>query len=45
VIAEYKYGGGATPAIGTRYYHQDHLSTKIITTTAGAVVGAMDQLP
>jgi RHS repeat-associated protein len=44
VIAEYQYGGGAA-AIGTRYYHQDHLSTKIITTTAGAVVGTMDQLP
>jgi RHS repeat-associated protein len=45
VIAEYERGGGATPATGTRYYHQDRLSTRIITDSAGGVVGTMDQLP
>jgi RHS repeat-associated protein len=45
VIAEYERGGGATPATGTRYYHQDRLSTRIITDNAGAVVGTTDQAP
>jgi RHS repeat-associated protein len=45
VIAEYERGGGDTSATGTRYYHQDRLSTRIITGNAGAVVGTTDQLP
>src|SRR5262249_5117181 len=45
VIAEYERGGGATPATGTRYYHQDRLSTRVITDIAGAVVGTTDHLP
>jgi RHS repeat-associated protein len=45
VIAEYERGGGGTQATGTRYYHQDRLSTMIITDGAGNVVGATDQLP
>jgi len=45
VIAEYERGGGATPATGTRYYHQDRLSTRVITDGAGAVVGTTDHLP
>jgi RHS repeat-associated protein len=45
VIAEYERGGSATPATGTRYYHQDRLSTRIIADSAGAVVGTTDQLP
>jgi RHS repeat-associated protein len=44
VIAEYERGGGATPAAGTRYYHRDRQSTRVITDNTGAVVGAMDQL-
>jgi RHS repeat-associated protein len=44
VIAEYERGG-ATPAAGTRYYHQDRLSTRIITDSAGAVVGTTNHLP
>ena len=45
VIAEYERGGAATQATGTRYYHQDRLSTRVITDGVGAVVGTMDQLP
>ncbi len=45
VIAEYKRGGGATQATGTRYYHQDRLSTRLITDGAGNVVGTTDHLP
>jgi len=45
VIAEYERGGSATSATGTRYYHQDRLSTRIITNSAGAVVGTTDHLP
>jgi RHS repeat-associated protein len=45
VIAEYERGGGSAQATGTRYYHQDRLSTRIITDNAGAVVGTTDQLP
>ncbi len=45
VIAEYERGGGATPATGTRYYHQDRLSTRVITDSAGAVVGTTNHLP
>src|SRR5262249_21997535 len=45
VIAEYERGGAATPASGTRYYHPDRLSTRVITDGAGAVVGTTDQLP
>jgi len=45
VIAEYERGGGATTATGTRYYHPDHMSTRIITSVAGNVVGTTDQLP
>jgi RHS repeat-associated protein len=45
VIGEYERGGGATQATGKRYYHQDRLSTRIITNGAGAVVGTTDHLP
>jgi RHS repeat-associated protein len=45
VIAEYERGGAATPASGTRYYHPDRLSTRVITDGAGAVVGTTDHLP
>jgi RHS repeat-associated protein len=45
VIAEYERGGTATPARGTRYYHRDRLSTRVITDGAGAVVGTTDQAP
>jgi len=45
VIAEYERGGGNTPATGTRYYHRDRLSTRLITDSAGAVVGTTDHLP
>ncbi len=45
VIAEYERGGGATQATGTRYYHQDRLSTRLITDSAGNVVGTTDHLP
>jgi RHS repeat-associated protein len=45
VIAEYVRGGGATQATGIRYYHQGHLSTRIMTNGAGAVVGTTDHLP
>ena len=45
VIAEYERGGGGAPATGTRYYHQDRLSTRVITDGAGAVVGTTDHLP
>ncbi|MBO0798681.1 MAG: RHS repeat-associated core domain-containing protein, partial [Blastocatellia bacterium] len=45
VIAEYERGGVATPATGTRYYHPDRLSTRLITAGAGNVVGTTDQLP
>jgi RHS repeat-associated protein len=44
VIAEYERGGGLSGATGTRYYHQDRLSTRIITDGAGNVVGTADQL-
>jgi hypothetical protein len=42
VIAEYERGGGSTQAMGRRHYHQDRLSTRVITDNAGAVVGTMD---
>lgn len=45
VIAEYERGGGSSQATGTRYYHQDRLSTRVITDGAGAVVGTTDHLP
>jgi RHS repeat-associated protein len=45
VIAEYERGGAATQATGTRYYHQDRLSTRVVTDGAGAVVGMTDHLP
>jgi RHS repeat-associated protein len=45
VIAEYERGGGSTQATGTRYYHQDRLSTRLITDGAGNVKGATDHLP
>jgi RHS repeat-associated protein len=45
VIAEYERGGANTPATGTRYYHQDGLSTRVITDGAGNVVGTTDHLP
>jgi RHS repeat-associated protein len=44
VIAEYERGG-ATQATGIRYYHPDRQSTRMITNSAGAVVGTTDQLP
>gem|GEM_PF-6532799 len=46
VIAEYERGGSNTQATGTRYYHQDRLSTaRIITDGAGNVKGTTDHLP
>src|SRR5262249_11221312 len=45
VIAEYERGGSATQATGTRYYHQDRLSTSFITDSTGAVVGTTNHLP
>jgi RHS repeat-associated protein len=45
VIAEYERGGAATQTTGTRYYHQDRLSTRVITNGDGAVVGTADHLP
>jgi RHS repeat-associated protein len=45
VIAEYERGGGATQATGTRYYHQDRLSTRVITDSPGNVKGTTDHLP
>ncbi len=45
VIAEYEYGGGGAPPTGTRYYHQDRISTRIITDGAGNVMGMTDHLP
>ncbi|HEX5081228.1 MAG TPA: RHS repeat-associated core domain-containing protein, partial [Blastocatellia bacterium] len=44
VIAEYERGGN-TPANGTRYYHQDRLSTRVITDGSGVVKGTTDHLP
>jgi RHS repeat-associated protein len=45
VIAEYERGGSNTQGTGTRYYHQDRLSTRIITDGAGIVKGTTDHLP
>ena len=45
VIAEYERGGGSTQATGKRYYHQDRLSTRVITDGDGAVIGTNDHLP
>jgi RHS repeat-associated protein len=45
VIAEYERGGGNTQATGKRYYHQDRLSTRIITDGDGNVKGTTDHLP
>jgi RHS repeat-associated protein len=45
VIAEYERGGGGAQATGKRYYHQDRLSTRVITDGTGAVVGTTDHLP
>ena len=45
VIAEYERGGGSTSATGTRYYHRDRLSTRVITDGAGNVKGTTDHLP
>jgi RHS repeat-associated protein len=44
VIAEYERGG-ATPAAGTRYFHHDRLSPRLIMDGAGNVVGATNHLP
>jgi RHS repeat-associated protein len=44
VIAEYERGG-ATPATGIRYYHQDRLSTRIFTDESVVVKGTTDHLP
>jgi RHS repeat-associated protein len=44
MIAAYERGG-ATTAVGTRYYHHDRLSPRAITNNAGAVVGTMNHLP
>jgi RHS repeat-associated protein len=45
VIAEYELGGGGSQAAGTRYYHQDRLSTRLITDKDGNVKGTTDHLP
>jgi RHS repeat-associated protein len=45
VIAEYERGGNFTQGTGTRYYHQDRQSTRVITDGAGSVVGTTNQLP
>jgi RHS repeat-associated protein len=45
MIAEYERGGSNTQATGTRYYHQDRLSTRIITDGDGNVKGTTDHLP
>lgn len=42
-IAEYSTAVSA--ASGTRYYHQDRLSTRIVTNPQGGVVGTIDQMP
>lgn len=42
-IAEYSSDGSV--ASGTRYYHQDKLSTRLITSQQGTVVGTIDQMP
>ncbi len=42
VIAEY---GAAQGSGGTRYYHPDRLSTRMITNVSGAVAGTQDHLP
>jgi RHS repeat-associated protein len=45
VIAKYEHGGSSESATGTRYYHPDCLSTRVITDGAGNVKGTMDHLP
>src|SRR5581483_10459857 len=43
VIAEYSTAPQVTG--GTRYYHGDRLSNRVISDSAGAVKGTMDNLP
>src|SRR5207245_6456190 len=45
VIADDERGGGSTKAKGITYYHQDRLSTRVITDGSGAVKGTTDHLP
>ncbi|HUL32553.1 MAG TPA: RHS repeat-associated core domain-containing protein [Candidatus Eisenbacteria bacterium] len=45
---EYIYGGALLAKIdstGTNYYHQDHLSNRLVTNSSGAVVGQMGHFP
>ena len=46
---EYIYAGGALLArvdsSGTNYYHQDHLSNRIVTNSSGSVVAEMGHFP
>ena len=44
VIAEYSNGQQSGTG-GVKYYHQDRLSTRMITNESGAVVGTQDHLP
>src|SRR5207244_1056706 len=43
VIAE--YGNAPAGAGGTRFYHPDRLSTRLVTEGSGVVKGTMDNLP
>lgn len=43
VIAE--YGNAPVGSAGTRFYHADHLSNRMITDGSGLVMGTMDNLP
>ena len=46
---EYVYGGGTLIAKidsgGTKYFHQDHLSNRLVTTSSGAVLEQMGHFP
>ena len=46
---EYIYAGGALLAkvdsSGTNYYHQDHLSNRMVTNSSGSVVAEMGHFP
>jgi RHS repeat-associated protein len=46
---EYVYGGGALLAkidsSGTKYYHQDHLSNRLVTSSTGATLEQMGHYP
>ena len=46
---EYVYGGSALLAkidsTGTKYYHQDHLSNRLVTSSTGATVAQMGHYP